>query len=278
MKNEPASFSEIVDKDPKALLRERAYKNFVAEWQANYIHANEIDKTKLIADLKHLENMGFNKNVVTMLFDHKQFNPLYFSDNFCKIMGYTRTSIERWGGKGIFRIVHWQHINLMLQMHLQGNKFIQRVPLKWKTINPKNFLCGLKVVCKDGTVKNCFLNITRLSFDENNQPALSIAHIEDITPLLKGNLFWIRFVRGNQNEYTRLYRSQGAKKEFKDLISKRELELLKLIAEGKESKEISKLLHISLNTVENHRKNMIARSGARDMTALLQICRMAEIL
>ena len=40
-------------------------------------------------------------------------------------------------------------------------------------------------------------------------------------------------------------------------LSKREIEILKLIAEGKTSKEISELLFVSIKTVGTHRKNIL---------------------
>jgi DNA-binding CsgD family transcriptional regulator len=45
-----------------------------------------------------------------------------------------------------------------------------------------------------------------------------------------------------------------------------------------ESKEVGKILFISSHTVDNHRRNMISRTGARDTTALIQICRMSGII
>ena len=48
--------------------------------------------------------------------------------------------------------------------------------------------------------------------------------------------------------------------------------------ENKSNQEIGTLLNISKNTVERHRKNMIARVGAKDMTALIIICKLVKIV
>jgi DNA-binding CsgD family transcriptional regulator len=37
-------------------------------------------------------------------------------------------------------------------------------------------------------------------------------------------------------------------------------------------------LFISSHTVDNHRRNMIAKTGAKDTTALIQICKMVGII
>ena len=51
-------------------------------------------------------------------------------------------------------------------------------------------------------------------------------------------------------------------------LTPREEEVVKLIAEGHSSKEISSALHISLKTVERHRANVLAKLGMRDRTEL----------
>ena len=51
-------------------------------------------------------------------------------------------------------------------------------------------------------------------------------------------------------------------------LSSRELEVLKLIAEGRSSKEIASLLVISVKTVERHRSNILRKLNLRDRVEL----------
>ena len=53
-----------------------------------------------------------------------------------------------------------------------------------------------------------------------------------------------------------------------DLLTPRELEVLKLIAEGHTSKEIAAMLVISIKTVDRHRTNMLEKLGMRDRVEL----------
>jgi DNA-binding NarL/FixJ family response regulator len=53
-----------------------------------------------------------------------------------------------------------------------------------------------------------------------------------------------------------------------DLLTPRELEVLKLIAEGHTSKEIAVMLVISIKTVDRHRTNMLEKLGMRDRVEL----------
>jgi DNA-binding NarL/FixJ family response regulator len=52
------------------------------------------------------------------------------------------------------------------------------------------------------------------------------------------------------------------------VLTEREDEVLKLIAEGVSSKDIAAALTISIRTVERHRANILARLGMRDRTQL----------
>jgi DNA-binding NarL/FixJ family response regulator len=53
-----------------------------------------------------------------------------------------------------------------------------------------------------------------------------------------------------------------------ELLTPRELEVLKLIAEGHTSKEIAAMLVISIKTVDRHRTNMLEKLGMRDRVGL----------
>jgi DNA-binding CsgD family transcriptional regulator len=56
-------------------------------------------------------------------------------------------------------------------------------------------------------------------------------------------------------------------------ISKRELEILKLILEGKNNKEIKDSLFISYHTVKNHVYNLYQKVGVKNRFQLIAIIR-----
>ena len=53
-------------------------------------------------------------------------------------------------------------------------------------------------------------------------------------------------------------------------LTKREKEVLPLIADGKTTKQISELLHIADTTVETHRRNLIEKTGVANSKALIR--------
>ncbi len=56
-----------------------------------------------------------------------------------------------------------------------------------------------------------------------------------------------------------------------DLLTAREREVMKLIAEGQTNTGIARLLHISVKTVEKHRSNLMAKLGVHDTAALVRL-------
>ena len=72
--------------------------------------------------------------------------------------------------------------------------------------------------------------------------------------------------RGRVRDY--LERARRGEPIPRDVLTPRELEVLKLVAEGNSSQQIAKLLVISVKTVERHRSNIIDKLGVRDRVDL----------
>jgi DNA-binding NarL/FixJ family response regulator len=56
-----------------------------------------------------------------------------------------------------------------------------------------------------------------------------------------------------------------------ELLSPRELQVMRLVAEGKSSKEVARLLKLEHNTVRSYRKTMMTKLGVNNLSGLIQI-------
>lgn len=63
-----------------------------------------------------------------------------------------------------------------------------------------------------------------------------------------------------------------------DMLTDRELEIVRLIASGMKSSEIAKQLFISVNTVETHRKNIFSKTGVKNAVGLSHYARKHGII
>ena len=65
---------------------------------------------------------------------------------------------------------------------------------------------------------------------------------------------------------------------LKHSFSNREIEVIRMIAEGQTSKEIAKALYLSPATVRTHRQNILAKSGCSKSSELISYCYQQGIL
>jgi DNA-binding NarL/FixJ family response regulator len=69
-------------------------------------------------------------------------------------------------------------------------------------------------------------------------------------------------------DYVLELRRRGADDSY-DLLSTREKEILQLLASGKNNREITELLHVSLSTVETHRNNIFQKLHIHNLAELI---------
>jgi DNA-binding CsgD family transcriptional regulator len=139
-------------------------------------------------------------------------------------------------------------------------------------------ICGLTIKHKSGHEIKLYIRVNPVKISEQGLFNQVIVEIMDATSLLKFENYWLHSTIGKTNPVSRTFFSTDDEKNTIDLISPRELDVLKLIATGLSSKQIGDLLFISGATVDKHRKNMIARVGVIDTLALVEICKRCGIL
>jgi DNA-binding CsgD family transcriptional regulator len=203
---------------------------------------------------------------------------LYCSENFQDITGYKLEdllnenhplffeSIEKNQLPILFNTIEWIKY---IRERVQPILFIEQVQYQW---------VGLIFTNKWGMKKRTLINFNPIEMDKNGQPRLLVVTINNITHLLKDDFGY--FARAELGKSNKIYSSffHDTKSAMKDILTVRELEIMKLIDEGHDTKEIAAKLFISNFTVERHRKNMIARLGARDSFAMIEICRMCNMI
>lgn len=70
----------------------------------------------------------------------------------------------------------------------------------------------------------------------------------------------------------------GDEKENPNALSSREREVLQLIAEGKTSREIAEILHLSVKTVQSHRTNLMQKLDLHDRGDLIKYAIQKKII
>ncbi len=87
----------------------------------------------------------------------------------------------------------------------------------------------------------------------------------------------INLINNNQNYFspellpffTNKYISPEKSEKSEQILTKRELEILELIAEGFSNDEIADKMFISKRTVDTHKNNLISKTGSKNIVSLL---------
>lgn len=88
-------------------------------------------------------------------------------------------------------------------------------------------------------------------------------------------------LRGEQylsHSAERLMAENAARPEPARLLTDREMQVMKMIAQGSTNKEIAVALHISDRTVETHRKNILKKTNTHSVVSLINFARKNNLL
>lgn len=99
--------------------------------------------------------------------------------------------------------------------------------------------------------------IRRLSFEQNMSMILKDANLQELTTTLRYNIKGERYL--SQNIMSFLLTDSNHQKEAREKLTAAEIEILKLVAQGKSVKEIAAERMSSTHTITTHKKNIFRK-------------------
>jgi DNA-binding CsgD family transcriptional regulator len=254
------------------------YKRIVAMSSSLFINDDIGDIERFREEANLLLNGMSGTDAVIAIFDHQHYTPVLEVGEK-----------EFWGN--LPKVPPDQKMTQIMSLLEKDYQSFFADSVKWFTgvldkisyDNRKNiqiFHCGIRYrLLNDKPV--CILSKgLPIHYDANRNFSYTFNYVQNINHLLKKDFrhYWIRVSFGENNEYVHTFHSEDKLYSTKDILSVREKEILKLVAEDYNTREIAERLFISTATVGNHRSNMIEKIGARDSTALVQLAKMSEMI
>jgi len=211
---------------------------------------------------------------VTYLLDYATGKYLFIEETCFNLLGYTAAYLLQAGHGEYIRKWHPEEFEL-LNGEIFGDNyhFLKTLPLEryadfifsynCRMLNPKGEY--VKILQRYSYIpSNCMGNpsgaigiILDISHFKNDD---SIVHTIEESVRHNGELV-------NQLVYKKIHPVYTVN--ISRPISKKELPVLKGMAEGMSSKQIADRLQLSINTVNNHRKSMLNKTGCKNSTELL---------
>ncbi len=251
------------------------YKRLWAELSKNQDLSKEFDKSTI--ENSPIGILSKSSQIVISVFQNKTQKAEYISPNVKEMFGYDETYDSILGMLHYIKLVAWEHITYPVQAVRIHAKIMKSIPKEEKS-NVSIVYNGLKIKNKQGKTLRLFVQTIPLEIDEESNPVRTLSLCQDVAPYLKDNFWWIRYSYGSKPQKVKYFHSQNGKYFDHDVLSEREIEILKLIEKGMDSKEIADKIFLSPATVNTHRKNMIDRMGVIDTTALIQLARLCAMI
>jgi DNA-binding CsgD family transcriptional regulator len=233
------------------------------------------NQEEVVAALAKTEGMWSADTIVSVL-NFKTLQTLYVNDAFTRVLGLTKEDLNQNPSYQV-QIFEPEQF-LIIKEYASWLVQVQAVTPYEERVNQNIQIAGLKLKQANGQTRIIFKNVVPLALDANKYPLIVLRVWQNASHLFRGDGIWVRNSYNKNPKYTEIFHSGLEVKLRGDIIRDREIEILRLISVGRESHEIAAALGISINTVNNHRKNMIDRVGVRDTTALLQVAQWCGML
>lgn len=219
-------------------------------------------------------------NQFISIFNTQSQRVLYMSDNYLDVMGYKCTEAEykRWSTYYWMRDLPIAQSWFFMQMTLFFKQTVQPLLRKAKDSKSLNwYMHNFLLHPPKSNLRHISLTGLALELTPDGSMPVMMLIIKEVGSLIKEDSPW--WATFNINNGTDFYFHQNEKKFQKgSILTDREVEILLLIKAGKETKYIAEQLNISPHTVDKHRKNMLERTGAKDISTLLQLCEIGKII
>ena len=249
-------------------------------WQ-DVIQDNESPPKNIDDFLEKLTLLKFaqNSRIYFSIFNYINFKREYSTSNTLEVFGFQDSDDLEKSAQLLFSFIDEQHAQGILINNLQIKELVENIKNEKDMLTFTFSYCGIKYNhCQKGEIQLLWKN-TILETNVINQPVRRLTIFQDITNLLKGDFYWFRAeFSSSKRTYFRSYRSDTNETSKNDILSNREKEILRYLANGKDTEEIAKTLFISKTTINNHRQNMLNKLGARDTTALIQLAKLTKLI
>ncbi len=231
----------------------------------------DTDPSKQLEQYRHIAQLYAHiENAIAVLSDLKNDKSYIYAGGLAKTLGISNhdAEIDSIWEDVIFNLIHPDDLLQKHMLELQYFHFLKHIPI----LERHNYHVISKIrMCNQ---KGQYVWISHRMFYVRNSPNGSIwlalclynfAHFSENTESYEGYI--VNSVTGQI--------IQSENQESRNLLSKREIEILRLIKIGKRSKEIADVLSISINTVNRHRQNILEKLR---VTNSIEACRIASSL
>jgi len=247
-------------------------RNYYEEYLEVY---RSVSSDNGILDLQKLlkkgnSDMSFCLPFGTCLIDYSQLEYIHISDHCGEIVSYPVEDYTRGG-------LNFHAANFHPEDRVIFSRQVFRdIRAFWKTIpageiSQYRFSFNHRYIRQDGTEMQFMQRSTFMEPDRDGDPVLNLLTFTDISDFKKDKSLVLSVSRYLQGKgYIQVFSKSYPGLELQPL-TKREAEILKLSLEGLSNKMIAYKLFLSLQTIKNHKRNMMEKTGTRNLAGMINL-------
>ena len=214
-------------------------------------------------DLNTKINSGYS-----CIFDWSCMRYMFMSTSVKNILGYNSEVFVEKGFNFALSIIHSDDRLKLKELHRTMFNYFYSVPAVLRA--KLKFSYNLRVK----TANNNYIHILRQStfteFTVDGKPKLEYINSIDITGFKYNNSINLTIHQlSDSGTYTLCHEQEFS--EIQTKLTEREKQVLELARVGYTTKEIAYHLYLAIETVKSHRKHIIAKTGACNMTAAINM-------
>jgi DNA-binding CsgD family transcriptional regulator len=203
-------------------------------------------------------------NSFYFIINHHMVNMDFVSEEVEEVLGYHHSEFDI---AFLNTIIHPEDRSWFLGIGNRTMEFFSKLPvgklMKYKV------RYDIRMIKKNGEYARMLYQGILLEHDLKGRFLRTLNMLSDITYLKQEGKPILSFIGMNGEVSYQDVASKNIFIESKDELTKREREVLKLLIEGRLSKEISQILKISKQTVDTHRKNMLCKKKLNNTSELV---------
>lgn len=203
------------------------------------------------------------------LLDYKNQRYLFISESVKNLLGFSNQELIKGGIPMQFELMHPDDAQVHLNFSLiRFRDFLMHVPPS-KLVDYK-FSYNYRMKRKDGQYFHMLQEFVILEKDSEGLPLYNFGYATDISRFKSDNKISFRVSRyDDEKGFTLLSEDYFPG----HLFSQRELEVIRLAAQGINSKQIAEKLSLTVETIKSHRKKILAKT---DLSKFIQVIEFAR--
>ncbi len=247
----------------------KLYARRESDQQEHKCEVTDDDYKRIIPKIETISRLAEIESAVYAVYDLHKSNYLLQSEEQKKIYGLAGSKGQNVDSAMHYGRIHPDDLAFVLETDNMVYEFFSKLPSEEK----KNYkqVYDFRTRTVDGFYVRHMHQSVAFELDKNGRTWLSlvISHLlPDYRKNEKPQRRLINFKTGKQYLFNMEDRENS-----REIISKREKEVLSLIGRGYDSINIAGKLNISVNTVNNHRQNILRKTRSDNTSQALMFCK-----